>query len=127
MVLLTHLCGELKNQTYMKKLLVLLMLCFYISVTAQDKVRLQNFSMAVNVESLEELEALDMDEIASIFKDMKDYEDVSFELSCEFDQDIENGTLNLTNFKVKGTMDDMDTFLDRLKKCKNVIRKLYKL
>lgn len=127
MVLLTHLCGELKNQTYMKKLLVLLMLCFYISVTAQDKVTLQNFSMAVNVESLEELEALDMDEIASIFKDMKDYEDVSFELSCEFDQDIENGTLNLTNFKVKGTMDDMDTFLDRLKKCKNVIRKLYKL
>jgi hypothetical protein len=127
MVLLTHLCGELKNQTYMKKLLVLLMLCFYISVTAQDKVRLQNFSMAVNVESLEELEALDMDEIASIFKDIKDYEDVSFELSCEFDQDVENGTLNLTNFKVKGTMDDMDTFLDRLKKCKNVIRKLYKL
>lgn len=110
----------------MKKLLLVLMLSCFMNVFAQEEVELQNFSIAVKVESLEELDELDMDEIVSIFKTLDDFENVSFELSCEFDQVLEKGTLNHSKFNVEGTTEALDEFLEKINNCKSVINKLYK-
>lgn len=128
---------NLKNQKMIfRKFITVLTLFVATSIVAQTKnlnedissseIKIQNFEIAVEVDSIEEIEStFKVEDFKDILKDTGKNEPLVFKIKCNGEK-MTNGLKSHISYEVKGNTNDKKGFLKNIKKIRNAAIKYYK-
>jgi hypothetical protein len=91
---------------------------------SKKKYTLENVSISITVNNKEDLEAIDINKLESIFEDLGGNEPVSFELICK-DEAINLEEKSDFKIKITGNSNDKRAFIKRLRKIKKIAVNYY--
>ncbi|WP_299547082.1 hypothetical protein [Seonamhaeicola sp.] len=118
----------------MKRTLILfgILSAFVIAAEAQnknlpkEKVTIENLSLSVSVNSVEDLNTLDIESLEDIFEMVGSNTPISIALKCT-GKPMANGELSSFSMKVSGNSDEKEDFDKWLKKLKRTALVFYKI
>lgn len=110
----------------MKTIVTLLIILISNICLSQSETKIENLSISVSVNSLEELETINMESIEDIFKEVETNTPVSIQLKCTGNP-LENGELSSFSMKVSGTSEEKEHFNKWLKKLKSTALTFYQI
>lgn len=126
----------LKNQKVMsKRLSVVLAICFATSMFAQqkdlkgnvtfNKVKVENFQIAVEVDSLEEIEStFSVDDFREILSETGENESITFSIKCN-DRKVGEEVKSHIKYEIKGNTNEKEKFLESVEKIRAAAIKYY--
>jgi hypothetical protein len=94
--------------------------------TSDDPVLLENIGITFTIESVKELQELDLGDIKSIMEGSATNHPIKLEIVCNDKLHYGNARLNNASFKIEGNSNDIDGFMKNARKLKNSMRKFYK-
>jgi len=120
----------------MKRVLIILgLLIATVSISyAQDiksqltmeDIQLKDLKVSVTVDSAEEVEAVfDLKDIKALIGEVKENEDISFDIICNGDK-MSNGAKSTLSYSITGNTKDINGFLKSVKKIRKAAIKYYK-
>ncbi|WP_091420796.1 hypothetical protein [Formosa sp. Hel1_31_208] len=93
-------------------------------VTMED-IQLKDLKVSVTVDSAKEVEAVfDLKDIKALLGEVKENEDISFEIICN-GNNMSNGAKSTLSYSVTGNTKDINGFLKSLKKIRKAAIKYY--
>ncbi|MFK7781321.1 hypothetical protein [Psychroserpens sp.] len=96
------------------------------SKITESNLEINDLSVSVTVDSAEEVEStFKIKDIKNLLKESVDVENVSFEIICNGDV-MSNGEKSTLTYKVNGDSNDIDGFLQSVKKMRKAAIKYYK-
>ncbi|TXG38469.1 hypothetical protein [Seonamhaeicola maritimus] len=110
----------------MKTIVTLFIILISNLCLAQSDVKIENLSISVSVNSLEELEAINIESIENVFKEVEPNIPISMQLKCK-GKPMKNGELSLFSMKVSGTFEEKEQLNKGLKKLKNTALTFYQI
>ena len=112
----------------MKKTLFILMLFISgLSFSQEQSALIEDFKMSLSLESMEQLQSFDFDDVESVYENLKTCKTLVFKVSCNFDKKLGKGNLLNTSFIVEGTSIDLEQFMSNIRRVKSAIENIYNL
>lgn len=91
-----------------------------------EETKVESVDVVVTVDNIEELEStFTIDDVKEMFDLSEGKESVSFKLVCNGEV-MSSGKKSKMTYKVEGTSDDKETFVQRVEKIRNAAIKYYK-
>lgn len=114
----------------MKTIITFFLFAFTALTFSQEQLKTLNFeefSITIDVDSMSDIEEINIDDVLEAFQEMEDYESYTFEINCNFSNKKDLVEVSNVSIKIESQPQEKEAFLEKIKKAKTVIHKMYNL